>query len=136
MNRKVRNLLASVVFGVCLLCLLYTSIKGIKKIIQPYGIPLIVDEAHGAHFVFDKYFPDSATKQGADLVIQSTHKTLPSFTQTAVLHLCSDLIKNEQVEEMIDIYETSSHSYLLMASAAVSFSHLDVYKRQLLRMIK
>lgn len=41
-----------------------SDIKGIKKIIQPYGIPLIVDEAHGAHFVFDKYFPDSATKQG------------------------------------------------------------------------
>ena len=89
-----------------------SDIKGIKKTIQPYGIPLIVDEAHGAHFVFDKYFPDSATKQGADLVIQSTHKTLPSLTQTAVLHLCSDLIKKEQVEEMIDIYETSSPSYL------------------------
>ena len=89
-----------------------SDIKGIKKTIQPYGIPLIVDEAHAAHFVFDKYFPDSATKQGADLVIQSTHKTLPSFTQTAVLHLCSDLIKKEQVEEMIDIYETSSPSYL------------------------
>ena len=108
-----------------------SDIKGIKKIIQPYGIPLIVDEAHGAHFVFDKYFPDSATKQGADLVIQSTHKTLPSFTQTAVLHLCSDLIKKEQVEEMIDIYETSSPSYLLMASAEYGIIYMKEEKEQL-----
>lgn len=108
-----------------------SDIKGIKKTIQPYGIPLIVDEAHGAHFVFDKYFPDSATKQGADLVIQSTHKTLPSFTQTAVLHLCSDLIKKEQVEEMIDIYETSSPSYLLMASAEYGIMYMQEEKKQL-----
>ena len=108
-----------------------SDIKGIKKTIQPYGIPLIVDEAHGAHFVFDKYFPDSATKQGADLVIQSTHKTLPSLTQTAVLHLCSDLIKKEQVEEMIDIYETSSPSYLLMASAEYGIMYMKEEKEQL-----
>ena len=72
-----------------------------------------------------------ATKQGADLVIQSTHKTLPSFTQTAVLHLCSDLIKKEQVEEMIDIYETSSPSYLLMASAEYGIIYMKEEKEQL-----
>lgn len=64
-------------------------------------------------------------------MIQSTHKTLPSFTQTAVLHLCSDLIKKEQVEEMIDIYETSSPSYLLMASAEHGIMYMKEEKEQL-----
>ena len=108
-----------------------SDIRGISDVLHQYDIPLIVDEAHGAHFVFDKYFPDSATKQGADLVIQSTHKTLPSLTQTAVLHLCSDLIKKEQVEEMIDIYETSSPSYLLMASAEYGIMYMKEEKEQL-----
>ena len=108
-----------------------SDIKKIAEIVHGHNSILIVDEAHGAHFVFDKYFPDSATKQGADLVIQSTHKTLPSFTQTAVLHLCSDLIKKEQVEEMIDIYETSSPSYLLMASAEYGIMYMKEEKGQL-----
>lgn len=57
-------------------------------------------------------------------MIQSTHKTLPSFTQTAVLHLCSDIVTKEQVEEIIDIYETSSPSYLLMASAEYGIMYM------------
>ena len=101
-----------------------SDIVGIKEVIRPYGIPLIVDEAHGAHLIFHDYFPESATQAGADLVIQSTHKTLPSFTQTAVLHLCSDIVTKEQVEEMIDIYETSSPSYLLMASAEYGIMYM------------
>ncbi len=101
-----------------------SDIKKIKEILLPYQIPLIVDEAHGAHLLFDDYFPDSAVECGADLVIQSTHKTLPSFTQTAVLHLCSEKIRAGQVEEMIDIYETSSPSYLLLASAEYGIMYM------------
>ena len=108
-----------------------SDIAGIKEVIRPYGIPLIVDEAHGAHLIFHEYFPDSATQAGADLVIQSTHKTLPSFTQTAVLHLCSDIVIKEQVEEMIDIYETSSPSYLLMASAEYGIMYMKENQGQL-----
>lgn len=108
-----------------------SDISAIKGIIRPYNIPLIVDEAHGAHLIFHEYFPQSATECGADLVIQSTHKTLPSFTQTAVLHLCSDLISKEQVEEMIDIYETSSPSYLLMASAEYGIMYMKENTEQL-----
>ncbi len=51
-----------------------------------------MDEAHGAHFHFSNYFPTSAAELGADLVIQSFHKTLPAMTQTAVLHNCSDRV--------------------------------------------
>lgn len=108
-----------------------SDIASIKRVIRPYGIPLIVDEAHGAHFIFHEYFPESAVQCGADLVIQSTHKTLPSFTQTAVLHLCSDIVTKEQVEEMIDIYETSSPSYLLMASAEYGIMYMKEKQEQL-----
>lgn len=108
-----------------------SDIAHIKEVMRPYGIPLIVDEAHGAHLIFHEYFPESATEVGADLVIQSTHKTLPSFTQTAVLHLCSDIVSKEQVEEMIDIYETSSPSYLLMASAEYGIMYMKEKQEQL-----
>lgn len=59
-----------------------------RQVAHDHGIPLIVDEAHGAHFSFGAgNFPESALQCGADLVIQSLHKTLPSLTQTAILHL-------------------------------------------------
>lgn len=76
---------------------------------------LIVDEAHGAHFGFHPAFPENAVRLGADLVIMSVHKTLPSFTQTALLHICSPRIDRKAVEHFLGIYETSSPSYLLMA---------------------
>ena len=97
-----------------------SDIRGISRIVHRYGIPLIVDEAHGAHFILHDYFPDSAVNCGADLVIQSTHKTLPALTQTALLHVCSDLVSAQQIDEMLGIYETSSPSYLLLASTEYS----------------
>jgi len=94
-----------------------SDVAAIKEILSPYGIPLIVDEAHGAHLAFHSAFPKSAVECGADLVIQSVHKTLPCFTQTAILHLCSDLVTGDRIQEMLSVYETSSPSYLLLASA-------------------
>ena len=70
-----------------------SDVEKIAEIVHEYGIPLIVDEAHGAHFGFSSFFPESAIKKGADVVVQSLHKTLPSFTQTALLHLQSDRVK-------------------------------------------
>jgi arginine/lysine/ornithine decarboxylase len=64
-----------------------SDIEAIAKITHKFGCPLIVDEAHGAHFGFAKGFPETSLHLGADLVIQSVHKTLPSFTQTALLHI-------------------------------------------------
>ena len=90
-------------------------IERIKMWINPYKIPLIVDEAHGAHFPFYENFPESAIKKGADIVIQSLHKTMPAFTQTALLHICTDQISAEKVQDSISIYQSSSPSYLLMA---------------------
>ena len=80
------------------------------------GALLIVDEAHGAHFSMHPDFPVSAIRCGADLVVQSLHKTLPALTQTALLHKVTDRVDSRQIQRFLDIYETSSPSYVLMAS--------------------
>jgi arginine/lysine/ornithine decarboxylase len=94
---------------------LVSDVAGIAAVAHAYGIPLIVDEAHGAHLGFHPAFPENATRLGADAVVMSVHKTLPAFTQTALLHLCSDRMDAALVEKYLSIYETSSPSYLLMA---------------------
>lgn len=94
-----------------------SDIKGLAEVIHRYGIPLIVDEAHGAHFPFGKEagFPESALSCGADIVIQSLHKTLPSFTQTAVMHIKDGFVKRERLERYLQMFQSSSPSYVLMA---------------------
>lgn len=94
-----------------------SDIKGLAEVIHRYGIPLIVDEAHGAHFPFGKEagFPESALSCGADIVIQSLHKTLPSFTQTAVMHIKDGFVKRERMERYLQMFQSSSPSYVLMA---------------------
>lgn len=93
-----------------------SDIQAICEIAHSHGVPVIVDEAHGAHFNFSDYFPKSAVACGADVVIQSTHKTLPAMTQTALIHLNGTLIDREKVRRMLTIYQTSSPSYILMGS--------------------
>lgn len=93
-----------------------SDIQKIAEIAHKYNVPLIVDEAHGAHFHFSEYFPVSAADLGADLVIQSFHKTLPAMTQTAVLHNCSERVDNKVLQRFMGIYQTSSPSYILMAN--------------------
>lgn len=93
-----------------------SDIVEIARIAHSHGIPLIVDEAHGAHFPLSQHFPASALTCGADVVIQSLHKTLPAFTQTALLHLNSSLVEEAAIRRFLGIYQSSSPSYLLMAS--------------------
>lgn len=92
-----------------------SDIKKIAEIVHKYHGLLLVDEAHGAHFGFHKHFPISSVKLGADFVIQSMHKTLPSFTQTAILH-SNYQVRNAKLAEYLAIYESSSPSYLLLSS--------------------
>lgn len=92
-----------------------SDVKSIAEIAHKRKIPLIVDEAHGAHFHFSEYFPVSAVELGADIVVQSLHKTLPSMTQTAVLHRCSECVDKNLIERFLSIYQSSSPSYILMA---------------------
>ena len=93
-----------------------SDIEGICRTVHVKGIPLIVDEAHGAHFHFSEYFPKSALDCGADIVIQSTHKTLPALTQTSILHINGPIVDRRRVRSMLTVFQSSSPSYLLMGS--------------------
>lgn len=92
-----------------------SDIAGIAECAHAHDVSLIVDSAHGAHLGFGGSFPENAVRLGADAVIMSLHKTLPSFTQTALLHLTSGRIAPERIERYLGIFETSSPSYLFMA---------------------
>lgn len=108
-----------------------SNILEIAKVTHDFAIPLIVDEAHGAHFGFHPCFPESSVKLGADIVIHSLHKTLPSMTQTALLHRNGKLVQNERIQKFLDIYQTSSPSYVLMASMDACIGLLREHKDRL-----
>ncbi|MCR4695552.1 MAG: aminotransferase class I/II-fold pyridoxal phosphate-dependent enzyme [Pseudobutyrivibrio sp.] len=95
----------------------HSPIKEIGEICHKRGVILIVDQAHGAHLGFDENFKNPAAAY-ADITIQSLHKTLPSLTQTAILHIKGDRVSPEKIREALDIFETSSPSYVLMHSVS------------------
>ncbi|MEG2350194.1 MAG: decarboxylase [Hungatella sp.] len=107
-----------------------SDIKTIATITHKYKIPLIVDEAHGAHFRYGRDFPSSALDLGADVVIQSLHKTLPSLTQTALLHVKEGYVDIEKIEMYLQIYQSSSPSYLLMAGMEHCIRWMETDGRQ------
>ena len=92
------------------------DVAGIARVTHQRGIPLIVDEAHGAHLGFHGGFAQNSCRLGADYVIHSVHKTLPAMTQTALLHVSGKLADKERVKRFLRIYQSSSPSYVLMAS--------------------
>ena len=98
-----------------------SDIASISDLCHARGVPLLVDEAHGAHYLplaRAHGWRGGALAGGADIVVQSPHKTLPSLTQTALLHLggrYGPALAGE-VERQLDVFETSSPSYPLMAS--------------------
>ena len=92
-----------------------SDVERIAGIVHEKGIPLIMDEAHGAHFGFHPYFPKNSNTLGADIVIHSLHKTLPSLTQTALLHMNGELANRTDIREYVHMLQSSSPSYILMA---------------------
>lgn len=105
-----------------------SEIKDIVMAAHEAGIPVIVDEAHGAHLGFHPYFPQSALSQGADIVIQSMHKTLPSLTQTALLHVGREaeyFANIQKIKQFLSIYQTSSPSYVFMGTMAKCLHSLN-----------
>lgn len=92
-----------------------SEIEEIVKVAHSYRIPVIVDEAHGAHFGYSEAFPESSVRLGADIVIHSVHKTLPAFTQTALIHINGPYVDYDKVKRYLGIYQTSSPSYVLMS---------------------
>lgn len=102
-----------------------SDVEEIVRIVHDFHIPVIVDEAHGAHFGLCDGFPSSAVKAGADIVIHSLHKTLPSPTQTALLHLSGNLIDRKALKRYLSIYQSSSPSYPLMAGIELCFDMIE-----------
>ncbi|MBS6501651.1 MAG: aminotransferase class I/II-fold pyridoxal phosphate-dependent enzyme [Clostridium sp.] len=101
-----------------------TDIKKIADIVHSYDIPLIVDEAHGPHLAFSEKLPMSALKAGADICAQSTHKIIGSLTQGSLLHVKSKYVDPKRVQQILNLMQTTSPSYIIMAS-------LDCARRQI-----
>lgn len=93
-----------------------SDIESLAKVVHEHDAVLIVDEAHGAHLGISDQWPEPAYNKGADVVIQSAHKMLPAMTQTSFLHLMGNRVDEEKVSHALDLYESSSPSYVLMAS--------------------
>lgn len=108
-----------------------SDIREIASVVHSYNIPLIVDEAHGAHLGFSKDFPENSVTCGADMVIHSVHKTLPAFTQTALLHSNGSLVDYDRIKMYLQIYQTSSPSYVLMSGISNCIRIIKEQGRQL-----
>lgn len=103
----------------------------IVKIAHQRGVLVLVDEAHGAHLPFLPNLSQyEAIQCGADIVIQSLHKTLPALTQTALLHIQGDVIQEEEVARELAIFETSSPSYLLLDSIECCLNFIENQEKE------
>ena len=93
-----------------------SDVAAIADISHSRGVPLFVDSAHGAHLGFSKGFPDSAVHSGADITVVSLHKTLPALTQCSLLLVCGERADLGELSRLLSVLQTSSPSYVLMAS--------------------
>lgn len=94
------------------------DVSGIADAVHEYGIPLIIDGAHGAHFTAkdnEARFPMLSDK--ADIIVVSLHKTLPAMTQVSAVLINGKKIDHDEIKRYINIYQTTSPSYILIASA-------------------
>lgn len=101
-------------YGIC------SDIKTIASIAKERDAFVIVDEAHGAHLKFWDGLPESAVDCGADIVVQSAHKTLPALTQGAWLHIAGGRVDRDRLARMLGIIQTTSPSYIVMASLDIA----------------
>lgn len=90
-----------------------SDIEKISEICHKNNIPLMVDEAHGAHLFLEE---KSALNKGADIVVNSLHKTLPSLTQTAIINIQGEIVDEKEIERQLSIFQSTSPSYILLAS--------------------
>lgn len=97
-------------YGVC------ADVATIADLAHQAGMPLLIDEAHGAHFAFHPDLPTPALQAGADLAVQSIHKTLSALTQAAMLHVKGDRISPDRLSQALQLVQSTSPSYLLLAS--------------------
>ena len=103
------------------------NLGNIIKLCHSLQMPVLVDEAHGAHFQAHKEFPKSALFYGADVVVQSAHKTLPALTMGSFLHIRSQFIDSQKVNKYLRMLQSSSPSYLVLASLDDARSYVGRY---------
>lgn len=109
-----------------------TDIRKIAQIVHSFDIPLIVDEAHGPHLGFNDRLPVSAMQAGADMCAQSTHKIIGSLTQSSLLQVKDERIDVNRVQQVMNLLQTTSPSYILMASLDVARMQIATKGRELL----
>lgn len=109
-----------------------TDIEKIAKIVHEYGIPLIVDEAHGPHLQFNNRLPISAMDAGADICAQSTHKIVGSMTQSSLLHVRRGIVDVNRVKTVMSLLQTTSPSYILLASLDCARMQLATQGKELI----
>jgi arginine decarboxylase len=108
------------------------DLAAIAEIVHSYDLPLLVDEAHGAHFGFHPDLPPAALAAGADLTVQSTHKLLGALTQSAMLHVNSDRIDPHRVSRALRSIQSTSPSYLLLAALDAARHQMALHGRELM----
>lgn len=109
-----------------------SDVRSIAAVCHRYGVPLMVDSAHGSHLGLFGVFDESPVTCGAEITVQSLHKTLPSLTQTAVVHVCGDLVDFETLAEQMRVFQSSSPSYLLSSSIDGAVRILENHGKRLL----
>jgi len=102
-----------------------SDIASIAEVVHKKNMVLIVDEAHGPHMHFNSFFPKAAIECGADIVIESLHKTLPCPTQASVLHTAGTMVNMERLKKYLAIMQSSSPSYIFMAAMDKCRDYLD-----------
>jgi arginine/lysine/ornithine decarboxylase len=113
-------------YGVC------GEIEAIAQMAHSYDIPLLVDEAHGAHFAFHEELPMAALAAGADLTVQSTHKVLAAMTQASMLHVQGERIDRQRLSKSLQLVQSTSPSYLLLASLDGARQQMAIAGRSLM----
>lgn len=106
------------------------DLSRLVKTCHEAGVVVLVDEAHGAHFVLGGCFPPSALSYGADVVVQSAHKTLPAMTMGSFLHLQGDQIDAKRVKTLLTMLQSSSPSYPIMASLDIARAFVEEMKEE------
>lgn len=107
------------------------KLKEIVRLCHSHNVYVIIDEAHGSHLYFSHMKEFCANFSGADIVINSTHKTIPSLTQTALLHVNNDKVDVDKLKKVINIYTTTSPSYLFLISQEEGIDYMvkEGYKK-------
>ncbi|MCQ2744306.1 MAG: aminotransferase class V-fold PLP-dependent enzyme [bacterium] len=94
-----------------------SDIKSISEVCKKYNVPLVVDEAHGCLWNFNKHLPQTALELGADAVVHSLHKTGGSMSQSSMLHISKNsMINPDSVEKALKLLHTTSPSLILLGS--------------------